>query len=63
MERTEAIEQGGRMVNPRNGEPMDCELCAQQSESRPAVGRTMNAEYSGYVLCAECIAHYDAEAR
>jgi len=38
-----------------------CELCGRDSRDAPAVGRTTNPNYAGYLLCADCVAHYDRE--
>jgi hypothetical protein len=37
----------------------ECESHAVNGEHVPAVGHSSNPDWSGYNLCAECIAEYD----
>lgn len=37
-----------------------CESCAVDGRTVPATTRSINPEYSGYVLCEECAAEYDS---
>ena len=39
---------------------VDCESCAVNGERVPAVGHSINPDWSGYNLCASCIAEYDS---
>jgi hypothetical protein len=40
-----------------NGE---CDSCLESGEHTPATTTSTNPDYSGYELCAECVAEYDS---
>lgn len=41
---------------------IECESCAEAGQHGvPATTHSSNPDWSGYDLCAECAAHYDAE--
>ena len=37
----------------------ECESCLVAGEHTPATTRSINPEFAGYDLCAECAAEYD----
>ena len=39
---------------------IECESCLQAGEHAPATTHSMNPDWIGYELCAECAEHYDA---
>ena len=39
---------------------VECESCLVAGEHRPATGRAINPDWSGYDLCDECRAEYDS---
>ncbi len=39
---------------------VECESCLENSEHKPATTKSVNPEFSGYALCAECAAEYDS---
>ena len=41
-------------------EQKDCESCLVAGEHTPATTRSINPDFSGYDLCAQCAAEYDS---
>ena len=53
---------GSVHITPNRDDAVNCASCAVAGIAAPATTSSSNPEWSGYALCADCAAEYDARS-